>query len=43
MTSRIHRSLEILAFNANGIGRQCHELSKQLQDLSIDVALFSET
>jgi exonuclease III len=43
MTSRVHRTLKILAFNANGIGRQRHELSKQLQDLSIDVALFSET
>jgi hypothetical protein len=45
MTSRIHRLLKILAFNANDIGRQRHELSKQLQDLSIrvDVALFSET
>jgi endonuclease/exonuclease/phosphatase (EEP) superfamily protein YafD len=43
MTSRIHRPLKILAFNANHIGRQRHELSKQLQNLSIDVALFSET
>jgi hypothetical protein len=43
MTSRVHRPLKILAFNANGIGRQRHKLSKQLQDLSIDVVLFSET
>jgi hypothetical protein len=43
MTSRVHRPLKIIAFNANGTGRQRHELSKQLQDLSIDVALFSET
>jgi exonuclease III len=43
MTSRIHRPLKILAFNANGIERQRHELSKQLQDFSIDVALFYET
>jgi hypothetical protein len=43
MTSRVHRPLKILAFNVNGIGRQRHELSKQLQDLNIDVALFSET
>jgi hypothetical protein len=27
---------------ANGIGRQRYELSKQLQDLHVDVALFSE-
>jgi exonuclease III len=43
MTSRVHRPLKIIAFNANGIGRQRHELSKQLQDLSIDVTLFSDT
>jgi exonuclease III len=43
MTSRVHRALKILAFNANGIGRQHQELSKQLQDLSPDAALFSET
>jgi hypothetical protein len=43
MTSRVHRPLKILAFNANCIGRQHHELNKQLQDLRIDVALFSET
>jgi hypothetical protein len=43
MTSRVYRPLKILAFNANGIERQRQELSKQLQDLSIDVALFSET
>jgi hypothetical protein len=30
-------------FNANGILKQRYELSKQLQDLHIDVALFSET
>jgi hypothetical protein len=35
--------LKVTAFNANGIGRQRHELSKQLQDLHIDVTLFSET
>jgi exonuclease III len=43
MASRVHRSLKILSFNANGILRQRHELSKQLEDLRIDVALFSET
>jgi hypothetical protein len=40
MAARFHRPL---AFNANGIGRQRCELSKQLQELHIDVALFSET
>jgi hypothetical protein len=28
--------------NAKGISKQRHELSKKLQDLHIDVALFSE-
>jgi hypothetical protein len=36
-------SLKVVAFSANGIGRQCYELSKQQQDLHVDVALFSET
>jgi hypothetical protein len=43
MDSRIYRFLKVIAFNANGIGRQHHELCKQLQDLHIDLALFSET
>jgi hypothetical protein len=43
MASRVHRPLKVIAFNANGSGRQRHELSTQLQDLHIDVALFSET
>jgi exonuclease III len=43
MATKIHRPLKIIAFNANGIWRQHYELSKQLQDLNIDVALFSET
>jgi exonuclease III len=43
MASRVHRTLKILSFNANGILRQRNQLSKQLEDLRIDVALFSET
>jgi endonuclease/exonuclease/phosphatase (EEP) superfamily protein YafD len=43
MATRIHRPLKVIAFNANGIGRQRYELSKQLQDLHVDVALFPET
>jgi hypothetical protein len=43
MATRIHRPLEVEAFNANGIGRQRYELSKYLQEQHIDVALFSET
>jgi exonuclease III len=43
MAARIHRSLKTIAFNANGIRRQRYELSKQLQDLHIDVALLLET
>jgi hypothetical protein len=43
MASRVHKPLKIIACNANGIARQRYERSKQLQDLHIDVALFSET
>jgi hypothetical protein len=43
IANRIHKPLKIIAFNANGIQRQRYELSKQLQDWNIDVALFSET
>jgi hypothetical protein len=43
MTNRVHRPLKDIAFNANGFSKQRYELSKQLQDLLIDVALFSET
>jgi exonuclease III len=42
MPTTVHRPLKITAFNANGIGRQAYEVRKQLQDLKIDVALFSE-
>jgi hypothetical protein len=42
MAARIHRPLKIIAFNENGIWRQRYELSKQMQDLRIDVALLSE-
>jgi hypothetical protein len=43
MAARVHRPLKVVAFNANGSGRQRYELSKQLQEQRIDVALFSET
>jgi hypothetical protein len=43
MATRIHRPLEVIAFNANDIWRRRCELSKQLQVLYIDVALLSET
>jgi len=43
MAARVHRTLKVIAFNANGISRQRHEFSKQLQDQKIDVALLSET
>jgi hypothetical protein len=42
ITAKVHRPLKDIAFNANGIWRQHYELSKQLQDLHIDVALLSE-
>jgi hypothetical protein len=43
MATRVLRPLKVLAFNANGIGRQRYELSKQMHELHIDVALLSET
>jgi hypothetical protein len=43
MANRVHRPLKFMAFNANGILKQLYELSKQLQDLHIYVALSSET
>jgi exonuclease III len=43
MATRLHRPIKVVAFNANGIGRQRYELSKQLQEQRIDVALLSET
>jgi exonuclease III len=43
MANRVLRPLKVIAFNANGFGRQSHDVSKQLQDLHIDVALFSQT
>jgi hypothetical protein len=43
VATRIHRPLKVIGFNANGIMRQRYELSKQLQDLHVNVAFFSET
>jgi exonuclease III len=43
VAARVHRLFKVIAFNANGIWRQHSELSKQLQDLSVDMALLSET
>jgi hypothetical protein len=43
MASIIHRPFKVIVFSANGTVRQSYELSKQLQDLYVDVALFSET
>jgi hypothetical protein len=39
MAIRIHRLLIVIPFNANGISRQRHVFSKQLQDQKIDMAL----
>jgi hypothetical protein len=39
MAATVHRSLKVVAFNANGIGRQAYELRKQMQDLKIVMAL----
>jgi hypothetical protein len=43
MVARIYRPLKVIAFNANSIWRQRYELSKQVQDLHIAVALLSDT
>jgi hypothetical protein len=43
MANIIHRPLGIMSFNANDILKQRHELSKLLEDLRIDLALFSGT
>jgi hypothetical protein len=43
VATRVHRPLKVKTFNAHCIGRQLYNFSKQLQDLHIDVALFSET
>jgi hypothetical protein len=43
LVSRVHRPLKAIAFNANGIGKQSHGLSKQLEDVCIDVDLFLMT
>jgi hypothetical protein len=41
MVAIVHRPLKVVAFNANGIGRQAYVLRKQMQNLKIDVALFT--
>jgi hypothetical protein len=43
MAARDHKLLKVIAFNANDIWRQHYELSKQLQDLHIGVAVLPET
>jgi hypothetical protein len=43
MATRIQRPHRVITFNANGIARQGYDLSKQLQDLHVYIALFSET
>jgi hypothetical protein len=43
MAARVHMLLKVLVFNANGIWRQHYQLSKKLQDIYIDVILFSES
>jgi hypothetical protein len=43
MAARVHRLFEVIAFNVNYISRRRCALSKQLQDLHIDVVVLSET
>jgi hypothetical protein len=40
MVVTVHRLLKVIAFSANGIGRQAYELQKQMQDLKIELSLF---
>jgi hypothetical protein len=42
MAARVHRPFTVISFKANGIWRWCYELSTQLHDLHIYVALVSE-
>jgi hypothetical protein len=35
--------MKVVSSNGNGIGRQAYELGEHMQDLKIDVALFTET
>jgi hypothetical protein len=43
LTTRVHRTLKVITFNANGIEREHQELSRQLQKHYINMALLSET
>jgi hypothetical protein len=43
MATRVQRPLKVVAFNANGIGTQRYELSTQLQEQRIGVALLPDT
>jgi hypothetical protein len=42
MSTTVQRPPKIMAFSANGIAMQAYEVRKQVQDLKINVALFSE-
>jgi hypothetical protein len=42
MPTTVHRPLKFIAFSADGIGRQTYEVRKQLKDLKINLAVFSE-
>jgi hypothetical protein len=41
--ARVYTPLSVAEFNADGIARQRHGVSKQLQELCIDVILVSAT
>jgi hypothetical protein len=43
MAARVHRPPKVIEFYANSTWRLHYDLSKQLQDLHINVALLSET
>jgi hypothetical protein len=43
MAAIVHMPFKVIAFNVNDIARQRYGLGKQLEELLIDLALFSET
>jgi hypothetical protein len=40
MAATVYRLLNVVAFNANGNARRRYELSKQLQQMHVDVPLL---
>jgi hypothetical protein len=43
MAATVHKPLKVVALIVNGISGQAYDLRKEMQDLKINVALYSET